>query len=237
MQTHLLVRRPRTAAGGGRPQAGLDVMEKVLTTSIHAANRMALHAVKRSRYRRAMTLEPWAKSQAERLIAPLGNRWAHVQAVAHQAGRVAAVLSAEDGDMLVAAAFVHDVGYAPSLNQLGFHPVDGARFLRDHGQERLACLVAHHSGARFEAEERGLVEELAAFPVEDSPVMDALVYADMTTGPAGEPMTLDQRVDEILRRYPPDDPVHRAIIRARPLLQAAVERTRRRLKDGPAHPI
>jgi hypothetical protein len=143
-----------------------------------------------------MTLEPWAKAQVERLIAPLGNRWAHVQAVARQAGRVAVVLSAEDGDVLVAAAFLHDVGYAPSLNRLGFHPVDGAQFLRAPGQERLACLVAHHSGARFEAEERGLVDELAAFPVEEGPVMDALTFADMTTGPAGQPMNLDQRVDE-----------------------------------------
>ena len=83
----------------------------------------------------------------ERLIAPLGNRWAHVQAVARQARRVAEVLSAEDGDVLIAAAFLHDVGYAPSLNRLGFHSVDGAHFLRGHGQERLACLVAYHSGA------------------------------------------------------------------------------------------
>jgi hypothetical protein len=136
-----------------------------------------------------MTLEPWAKAQVERLIAPLGNRWAHVQAAARQAGRVAAVLPAEDGDVLVAAAFLHDVGYAASLNRLGFHPVDGAHFLRRHGQERLACLVAHHSGARFEAEERSLVDELAAFPMENGPVMDALTFADMTIGPAGQPMT------------------------------------------------
>jgi hypothetical protein len=213
------------------------VIEQLLTTSIHAANRTALHAVKRSGYRRAMTLEPWAKAQVERLIAPLGDRWAHVQAVARQARRVAEVLSVEDGDVLIAAAFLHDVGYAPSLNRLGFHPVDGANFLRGHGQERLACLVAHHSGARFEAEERGLVEELDAFPAEDGPVMDALTFADMTTGPAGQPMTLDQRIGEILRRHPPDDPVHRAIVRARPLLQAAVERTWRRLDGGPDQPM
>jgi hypothetical protein len=170
-------------------------------------------------------------------MAPLGDRWLHTQAVARQAGRVAVVLSAEDGDVLVAAAFLHDVGYAPSLNRLSFHPVDGARFLRGHGQERLACLVAHHSGARFEAQERGLVDELAAFPVEEGPVMDALTFADMTTGPAGQPMTLDQRVDEILRRYPPDDPVHRAIVRAQPQLEAAIERTRRRLNGGSGQPI
>jgi putative nucleotidyltransferase with HDIG domain len=184
-----------------------------------------------------MTLEPWAKAQAERLIAPMGDRWAHVQVVAREARRVAAVLPAEDGDLLVAAAYLHDIGYAPSLNRLGFHPVDGARFLRAHGQERLASLVAHHSGAQYEAEERGLVEELAAFPVEDGPVMDALSFADMTIGPAGQPMTLEQRIGEIQRRYPPDDPVHRAITRARPLLQAAIDRTRDRLERGPAQPM
>jgi hypothetical protein len=184
-----------------------------------------------------MTLAAWAKAQAERLIAPLGDRWLHVQAVAGEAGRVASVLPAEDGDLLVAAAFLHDVGYAPSLNRLGFHPVDGARFLHAHGQERLAGLVAHHSGACFEAEERGLVEELAAFPVADGPVMDALSFADMTTGPVGQAMTLDERIEEIRRRYPPDDPVHRAIVRARPLLQTAIDRTRHRLNRGPGQPM
>jgi hypothetical protein len=49
-----------------------------------------------------MTLEPWVKAQVEPLIAPLGNRWAHVQAVARQARRVAEVLSAEEGDVLMA---------------------------------------------------------------------------------------------------------------------------------------
>ena len=184
-----------------------------------------------------MTLESWAKTQAERLIGSLGDRWLHVQAVAREARRVATVLPGEDGDVLVAAALLHDVGYAPSLNLLGFHPVDGARFLRTYGQERLARLVAHHSGARFEAEERGLVEELAAFPVEDGPVMDALIFADMTIGPSGQPMTLDERIEEVRRRYPPDDPVHRAIVRARPLLQAAVERTWHRLDSGPDQPM
>ena len=184
-----------------------------------------------------MTLEPWATAQAERLIAPLGDRWTHVQAVADKARSVAVVLSAEDADLLVAAALVHDVGYAPSLNRLGFHAVDGARFLRAQGQERLARLVAHHSGARFEAEERDLVEELAAFSIEDGPVMDALIFADMTTGPTGQPVTLDQRIEEVRRRYSSDDPVHRAIVRARPMLQAAIDRTRHRLEGRPPQPI
>jgi hypothetical protein len=185
-----------------------------------------------------MTLERWAMAQAERLIAPLGDRWTHVQAVADKARTLAGVLSAEDADLLIAAALVHDVGYAPSLNRLGFHPaVDGARFLRTQGQERLACLVAHHSGARFEAEERRLVEELAAFPVEDGQVMDALTFADMATGPAGQSMTLGQRIEEVRRRYRSDDPVYRAITRARPELQAAIDRTLQRLDGRPGQPM
>jgi putative nucleotidyltransferase with HDIG domain len=184
-----------------------------------------------------MTLEPWAKSQAEDLMAPLGDRWLHVQAVANQACRVGLVLVDEDRDVLVAAAYLHDIGYAPSLNRLGFHPIDGARFLRQHGHERLARLVAHHSGARFEAEERGLLNELAAFSVEDGPVLDSLTFADMTTGPAGESMTLQERIGEILRRYPPDDPVYRAIRRAQPLLQAAVDRTLDRLGGVSGQPM
>ena len=150
---------------------------------------------------------------------------------------MAIVLPANDGEALVAAALLHDIGYAPSLNWLGFHPVDGARFLRAQGRERLACLVAHHSGARFEAEERGLVEELAAFPVEDGPVMDALSFADMTTGPVGQPVTLEQRVEEVQCRYSSDDPVRRAIVRARPELEAAIDRTRQRLDGEPAQPM
>jgi len=41
------------------------------------------------------------KAQAERLIAPLGDRWTHVQAVANKARSLAAVLAAEDADLLV----------------------------------------------------------------------------------------------------------------------------------------
>jgi hypothetical protein len=69
-----------------------------------------LGAVKRAGYRRAMTLEPWATVQAARLIAPLGDRWMHVQVVADKAPGVAAALPAEDADLLVAAALVYDVG-------------------------------------------------------------------------------------------------------------------------------
>jgi HD domain len=174
-------------------------------------------------------LSSWAEQQAAALLVDLGDRWRHVQGVVTQARRVSPLLAPEDRPYLVAAAWLHDVGYAPPLDKLCFHPVDGARYVRQQGQQRLASLVAHHSGARFEAEERGLVDALAEFEPEDGPLLDALTYADMTTGPAGQRVLFEERVAEILDRYPPDDPVHRAIRRSRPALQEAVDRTLARL--------
>ena len=46
----------------------------------------------------------------------------------------------------------------------------------------LTQLVAHHSGARFEARERGLLDRLEfSFPAPDPALLDALTYADLTT--------------------------------------------------------
>jgi len=80
---------------------------------------------------------------------------------ARRARRVATTLSFPDD--LVAAAWLHDIGYAPGLVQTGFHPLDGARFLRRAGADgQVVSLVAYHSRARVEADVRGLGTELAA---------------------------------------------------------------------------
>ena len=118
-----------------------------------------------------MSLTSWAALNAERLLSPLGNRWRHVRQVAEQARRIVAIVPPEDRDLLVAAAYLHDLGYAKSPAVTGFHPLDGARWTRDTGPGgRLACLVAHHSCAVYEARVRGLADALMAeFEPEDSP--------------------------------------------------------------------
>jgi len=179
----------------------------------------------------------WSRATASELLASIGTRLAHVETVGRQAEEVASLLPVEDRVPLVAAAYLHDVGYAPSLRKIGLHPLDGARWLRAQGIDGRVCnLVAHHSGARFEAQERGLLAELAEFDLEPGPVMDGLTFADMTTGLDGRYVSFEERLADILRRYPPDDPVHRAIVRARPMLRESVDRTSRRLA-GAAHPM
>src|SRR5512144_2632684 len=147
------------------------------------------------------------------------TRWRHVAAVARTAEHVAYRLQL-DADVLVAAAWLHDVGYAPDVIDSGFHPLDGARYLRDLGyDERIVALVAHHSGAAIEAEERGLREQLLAeFPIAQSALMDALWYSDLTTGPKGESLSVDERLVEIRERYGAGDIVTRFVERAEPEL-------------------
>lgn len=165
------------------------------------------------------------------LAAPLPRRWKHVQAVAHRAAGLTA-LDAIDGDDLVAAAWLHDIGYAPPIVDTGFHPLDGARFLRRIATvpDRVVRLVAHHSCAVIEAEERGLASQLVSeFEGEESPTADALWYADMTTGPDGQHFAVGERLAEIRIRYGPGHIVTRFIDRAEPQIVAAAHRTAGRL--------
>ncbi|MEV0477168.1 HD domain-containing protein [Streptomyces prunicolor] len=180
-----------------------------------------------------MDLTVWAHDLAESLLAePLPRRWSHSQGVAAKAGALAEILGA-DAELLWSAAMLHDIGYAPTLAVTGFHPLDGARHLRDQtaADDRLVRLVANHSCAVLEAEERGLREQLEdEFPVLDHPALvDALAYCDMTTTPDGKPTTVDARLAEILGRYGLDSIVGRFIRRADPALCATVHRVEGRL--------
>lgn len=174
-----------------------------------------------------------------KLEAVLPRRWSHVQAVAAKARSVAAAVPDEDRDVLVAAAWLHDVGYSPDLVDTGFHSLDGGRWLRrQRFDDRIASLVAHHSCAWLEAEERGLDAVLAEeFPREESAVADALCFSDMTTGPDGQDFEVLDRLAEIRSRYGPDHLVTRFIIRAEPAMVAAVQRTHSRLNGRVPQPM
>jgi len=157
------------------------------------------------------------------LEAELPVRWAHSRGVAGQAVALRWLLP-QYADVLEAAAWLHDIGYASAIAVTGFHPLDGARYLRHarFGDHTLWSLVAHHSCAQIEAEARGLREALAAeFPLGevDPFLIAALTYCDMTTSPNGKPLGVDERITEILSRYGPDHVVHRAIAQASPILR------------------
>jgi hypothetical protein len=137
------------------------------------------------------------------LAGALPRRWRHVQSVARRAAWAAGRLSLP-GE-LVAAAWLHDIGYAPGLAVTGFHPLDGARFLRRAGAGgQVVSLVAYHSCAQIEAGIRGLADVLAAeFAPADPVLADVLLWCDMTTGPDGDHVRPADRLAEIRERYGP----------------------------------
>ncbi|AEV83175.1 2', 3'-cyclic nucleotide 2'-phosphodiesterase [Actinoplanes sp. SE50] len=144
-----------------------------------------------------------ARLLAESLLGGMGDRWLHTRGVAGRAAELAGPLGV-DADLVTAAAWLHDIGYAEPTVVTGFHPLDGADHLTRNGWPvRVAGLVAYHSGARFVAAARGLSGSLAAYPDERTVLADALTYADQTVGPSGLRVDPAARYAEVLLRHGP----------------------------------
>jgi putative nucleotidyltransferase with HDIG domain len=164
-----------------------------------------------------------AADLATELLRTVGTRFAHTRMVASQATIVCDQLDEPWKSALVPAAWLHDIGYSQELARTGFHPLDGARYLRDGGWPPEVCrLVAWHTGAGVEADLRRL-----RAPLDDEfepPVpraAAAMAWADLTSSPSGELCSPQERLDEILHRYPPGSLVYRAVSVSRAQLLAA----------------
>ncbi len=167
----------------------------------------------------------------------LPERWQHTQGVARRAAELAVTVPEQDRAVLIAAAWLHDIGYAPSIHQTGFHPLDGALHLRELGwDERVTALVCQHSGARFVPAERGFGPMMAEFPFVEDAVSDALTFADQTVGPHGRRMTVAYRIAEAIARHGPDSPNAPARVERIPYLLAAAERVELRLAESRRKP-
>ena len=145
------------------------------------------------------------------VLEDIPERLHHCAGVAARAQALVATVPPSAADTLVASAWLHDIGYASRLQDSGFHPLDGAVYLRREGWPASVCdLVAHHSGSRFVARIRGLDDRLREFEFVEDALSDALTAADNTTGPNGTVMTLDERLRDKLKRHGPESPNARA---------------------------
>lgn len=161
------------------------------------------------------------------VLPPASDRLAHTLAVGQKATEIAGVLGITHSDRLVAAAYLHDVGYAETAVQTGMHQLDGARFLRDRGFSVDLCrLVAHHTFARIEARNKVLGAVLEEeFPLPEgnlARVLDLVSYCDLTTNRRGEPVSVDSRFADIFDRYDPGHVVERTMREAEPLARDLV---------------
>ena len=159
------------------------------------------------------------------LLGDQGTRWPHVQAAGQVADTLAVLFHPREAELLVAAATLHDVGYAPQIAHTGFHPLDGALLLRALGYPpRLVGLVAHHSQAVILAHDHGINDLVERFPREDSLLADALVYSDMHSSPEGTIIDAQTRLADIARRHATPSVSTRAA-----LLRRSIERVERAL--------
>ncbi len=175
-----------------------------------------------------------ANQLAQLLLAgSLPRRLAHICAVGERTGDIFAA-GHPFHELLRVAGLLHDVGYAPEITEVGFHPLDGARFLQAEGwSEDVVNLVANHSCAVIEADLRGLGDELRAeFPKDPELPHDELCFCDMTTGPVGQPMTVDERLADITGRYGPESIVGQFVEIAGPELRATVDRVQGRINSA-----
>jgi DNA-binding transcriptional regulator YiaG len=161
--------------------------------------------------------------------------------VAEQAQRVVHTLAEDERPLLIAAAWLHDIGKNPLIAATGWHPIDGARALQGLVPDRLTALIAHHSGARYEADRRGMAELLGEFPRERSPLANALTYADLTVGVDGAPITVTERLADIGYRHGSQSILAAAIADATDKLVEQATDVERRLADhrvqqGPDNP-
>ena len=96
-------------------------------------------------------------------------------------------------DLLVAAAWLHNIGYTPRFETAGF-PLDGASYLTPGGLARSRLRPGRpSSGARFVARIRGLDDRFREFESVADASSDALTVADNTTAPDGRVVILDER--------------------------------------------
>lgn len=175
----------------------------------------------------------WAENYASTLLADNPRRLAHSRAVATTASQLAEALldDPEERAVLVTAAWLHDIGYAPVLAKTGAHHLDGAIHLEEVGEHRLACLVAHHGSGAAETVLRGFTDEIAQFPREMSLPADILTCCDLSCGPDGTRLSLDERLGEIRARYGDDHVVVRGLKADDDVIRGAFQRVEFRLAE------
>jgi len=151
-----------------------------------------------------------ARELARGLLADnLPQRWDHSRGVASRAELF--VGSHPRANLLIAAGYLHDIGYAAEAIDTGFHQIDGARFLRRLGyDEEIVNMVAHHSGAAKRAPLFGFDHLLETeFPMREELPHRELHFCDLTTGLDGQPVSCEDRLADLRHRHRDNPPMLR----------------------------
>ena len=143
-----------------------------------------------------------AQTMAQTLLADDQDRLRHVRGAGLVASMAAGALRLDQPELVVAAAWLHDIGYAPAIARTGFHPLDGALFLAHEGwPEEVVFLVAHHSHAAVVAPYYGVEPHMALFEHLPGLADDVITFSDLRAGPNGLGADPRDRVKDMRRRH------------------------------------
>lgn len=159
-----------------------------------------------------------ARSLAASFLRDQPGRYRHVEGAARAAAQVVTHLSNLEVSRgrLIAAAWLHDIGYASEVRASGFHPLDGAEFLREGGWDgEVTRLVAHHSHARLLAPYYGVEAHLSRFAPIHGLAADVVTFADVVSGVSGTGVTVADRIAELRARTSADASIPEEVREAR----------------------
>lgn len=148
---------------------------------------------------------PAARDLVGRVLEDIPERQHHCAGVAARAQTLAVTVPQAAAAELVAAAWLHDIGYGSLLRDTGFHPIDG---------------VAHV---------RGVDDRMREFEFVEDPLSDALTVADNTAGPGSTVMTVEERLSEKLKGHGRNSWTGRANPERDDYIHAAARRVAQRL--------
>ena len=131
------------------------------------------------------------------------DRLRHILTVARKVRETAQQLSAKypemDLDVNVAycAALLHDIGYLDALTVSGFHPIDGANYLRECGYPDLAEYILGHSNSP----EQATLLQIEGVVMSPHIIAKLITYWDIRVRQGGALVSYAERLDDIKTRY------------------------------------
>ncbi len=137
-----------------------------------------------------------APALAAELLGGVDSRLAHSLAVGRRVEQLTADFPAAGRDVIVASAYLHDIGYSPQCVDTTWHPLDGARWLARHGWAPAICrLVLWHTAAWHEGRLRGLYAAAADESIRSRHAAPSLQPGPPETIRGAEPSTPTTPVD------------------------------------------
>jgi hypothetical protein len=94
-----------------------------------------------------------AADLSHHILDSLPDRLAHSQGVARRAQLLTLTVEPHQARLLVAAAWLHDIGYAADLRETGFHPLDGARHCAPSAGRRQSVTLSPTTPGRVSSPE------------------------------------------------------------------------------------